>query len=181
MNNPWIDTTNPDRPSWLTEEIQKAMDHYQYPHTLDGLLMLQQKAKSQLDFWKDQEMEWRKLYASLIPNKVEGTNTIPIDTISVPGKVVEAKVVVKYNYKLDDNDKVWAGLDKIKTLGNEGSFVADRLISWTPNFLKTEYTKLQEDAEKGSQFAKDCLKVIESFLTITEAAPTIDVKERKKK
>lgn len=173
MNNPWIDNTKPD---WLTEEIQKAMDHYQYPHTLEGLLMLQQKAKVQLDFWKETELEWRKLYASLIPSKHEGTNTIPLSSGA------EAKVVIKYNYKLDsDNDKIWACLEKIANVDNEGKFIADRLISWTPNFLKTEYTTLQEEAEKGSPQAKEILKIVGEMLTITDAAPTVEIKEPKKK
>jgi hypothetical protein len=177
MNNPWIDTV---RPEWMDDETQKALIHYGFPQTLNGLLQLQQKAKAQLDFWKEKELEWRKLYAANIPNKHEGMNTIPLDALNDAGKPLEAKVQVKYNYKLDDNDKVWSGLDRIKALGNEGAFVADRLVSWTPNFLLTEYRQLQEDAEKGSQFAKDALKAIGEFLTISEAAPTVEVKEVKK-
>jgi hypothetical protein len=39
---------------------------------------------------------------------------------------------------------------------------------------------LQEDAEKDSPFAKDALKIINEFLVITDAAPTLEIKEPKK-
>ena len=179
MDNPW--TNLETRPDWMTDEIKQALEHYKLPLNKDGMLMLQQKAKDNLSFWKETEMEYRKICVGFLvpePQKHEGMNTVPL------GNGFEAKVQVKLNYKLDsDNDKIWDGLDKIKLLDNEGKgkFVADRLVSWTPNFLLTEYRQLQEDAEKGDRFAKEALKVIESFLTITEGAPTLEIKEPKKK
>jgi hypothetical protein len=177
MDNPW--TNLETRPDWMTDDIKKALEHYKFPLNKDGMLMLHQKAKSQLIFWKETEMEYRKVCVAFLvpePQKHEGMNTVEL------GNGFQAKVQVKLNYNLDsDNDKVWDGLDKIKALGNQGPFIADRLVSWTPNFLLTEYRQLQEDAEKGSEFAKNALKIIESFLTITEAAPTLDIKEPKKK
>jgi hypothetical protein len=186
MGNPW-DTLNPapivnqwplpEKPSWLTDEIKIALENNGLPIDQDGMLLLQQRAKNQLDYWKEMEMEYRKICAAfLVPTKTQGMNNIEL------GNGFTAKVGIKYNYKLDsDNDKVWNGLSKIENLGNEGKFVADRLVSWTPNFLLTEYRQLQEDSEKGSTFAKDALKVINEFLTITDAAPTIDIKEPKGK
>lgn len=174
--NPWTTIEAPAKPEWLTEEIEKDLLSAKLPLNSDGLLMLHQTLKAQLDHFKEREMTYRKVTAKvLVPNAHEGMNTVEL------GNGYQAKVAVKYNYKLDsDNDKIWEGLDKIKALGNEGSFVSDRLVSWQPNFLLTEYRQLQEDAEKGSQFAKDALRVIEGFLTISEAAPTLEIKEPKK-
>lgn len=177
MNNPWTTPPVETKPDWLTDHIEDILKANQLPTNQDGMLMLQQRAKQNLDYWKEKEMEYRKVCAAfLVPDKTEGTNTVDL------GNGYQAKVGIKYNYKLNnDNDIVWAGLDKIKALGNEGSFIADRLVSWSPSFLLTEYRQLQEDAEKGSQFAKDALKIVNEFMTITDAAPTLDIKEPKAK
>lgn len=174
MTNEW---GIPEKPSWLTEEIKHKLQFNGFPIDRDGLLLLHKQAKEKLDFWKAEEMELRKLTVQVfVPEKAEGTNTVEL------GNGYELKAKVKYNYKLDsDNDKVWAGLERIEKIGNEGKFIADRLVSWTPNFLLTEYRQLQENSEKGSLFAKEVLKEIESFLTITEAAPELEIKEPKAK
>ena len=167
-----------DKPSWLTPEIESALNGHNLPLDKDGMLMLWQKSKDMLTKWKELEMEWRKICAAfLVPEKTEGTVNVEL------GAGYQAKVVHKYNYKLDsDNDKIWSALDKISAIGNEGKFIAERLVSWTPNFLKTEYTTLKEEAAKGSQQAKDILTIVEGdMLTITEAAPTLDIKEPKVK
>lgn len=178
MNNPWDNQQfeQPTKPEWLTDEVEKDLIFNNFPLTTDGLLMLHQKLKGLLDHFKEREMVYRKITVkAIVPNAHEGMNTVDL------GNGYQAKAQIKYNYKLDsDNDKVWSSLDKIKALGNEGSFVADRLVSWTPNFLLTEYRQLQEDAEKGSQFAKDAIKIIAEFMTISEASPTLEIKEPKK-
>jgi len=172
MNSPWTYT-----PEWLTDELKTALTKSGFSLDQDGMLLLWQRSKEMLDHWKALEMEYRKVCAALlVPDKQEGMQTVEL------GAGYEAKVGVKYNYKLsNDNDIVWSGLDKIKALGNEGTFIADRLVSWSPNFLLTEYRQLQEDAEKGSAFAKDAIKVISEFMTVEEASPTLSIKEPKVK
>jgi len=76
------------------------------------------------------------------------------------GQGYQLKAVVKYNYNLASNDTVEATLKKLTAMGAAGSAIADRLVSWKPSFLKTEYRQLQEDDEKGSQFAKTALNII---------------------
>jgi hypothetical protein len=141
--------------------------------------MLHKRSKEQLDYWKEEEMKLRKIaVVELVPNPIknEGMNTVEL------GNGYQAKVGIKMNYKLvNDNDAVWAGLERIEKLGNEGKFVAERLVSWQPSFLLTEYRQLQEDAEKGSEFAKNALKEISGFMTISEASPTLEIKEPRKK
>jgi len=177
--DPWATPPAPtERPSWLTNEIEEVLKLRNFPLTNDGALMLWQDTQKRLAQYKEMEMEYRKLCVSfLTPDKPEGTTNVAL------GETHVAKVVNKYNYKpKDDNDAIWAGLEKIEALGNEGPFVAKRLFSWSPSFLKTEYIQLQEDAEKGSAFAKNVLKIIENeLIVITEAAPTLSINEKKGK
>lgn len=142
----------------------------------DQLLMKHIELKQAIETAKEQEMELRKYIVSrAFPDKHEGMNTKEL------GAGYQLKAAVKYNYNLADNDTVEKCLEKIASLGNQGPFIADRLVSWKPSFLLTEYRQLQEDAEKGEGFAKACLDAITPMLTITEAAPTLEVKEPKAK
>lgn len=116
---------------------------------------------------KDIELEFRKYIVSrAFPQREEGTNTVEL------GNGYELKVQVKYNYKLDpDNAKIDAALDRMAKLGNEGSFVADRLVNWSASLSLTEYRTLEPQYKK----------IIDEVLTITEAAPTLVIKEPKAK
>jgi len=160
MNNIWpVQSINP----------YDAMDQ-------DALLMRWDALKKAVEAAKEQEMELRKyIVTRAFPNADEGTNTIEL------GEGYKLKAVVKYNYTLSDNDTVEAGLDAISKIGNDGKFIADRLVSWTPNFLKREYTQLLDDKSKGSKIASDILDVVTTFLTIKDAAPTLDIVEPKVK
>lgn len=161
----------------VTPELHEALTEAKLPLDKDGMLLLWQNTKEQAAKFKALEMDYRRVCAAfLVPDPInnEGTNTVPI------GNGYVAKVGIKMNYKLKENKAVWDGLDKIKNVGNDGAFIADRLVSWTPNFLKTEYTNLQEQADEGSQSAKEILKIISGFLVIDEAAPTLTIVEPKK-
>ena len=141
----------------------------------DQLLMLHKEKQDALAAMKAEELELRKYIVDrAFPEKQEGTNTVDL------GNGYELKATVKYNYKLADNDTVDKCLEAVTKIGNQGAFIADRLVSWSPSFLLTEYRQLQEEAEKGSEDAKAILKAIEPMLTISEAAPTLTIKEPKK-
>ena len=174
MNNPWPVQTDPE---WMTPSIKMALQNSDLPFNKDGMLMLWERSKKAAAHWKEVELEYRKACVNLlVPEKTEGMNTVEL------GNGYEAKANIKFNYKLDsDNDKIWSALERIEKLGNEGPFVAKRLVSWHPNFLLTEYRQLQEDADKGMQFAKDVLKELNTVLTISDAVPTLDIKEPKVK
>ena len=177
MNNPWNQVPTVPWPEWMTTELFDALRSAQLPIDKDGMLMLHQRTKEKLDHFKSLEMEYRKVCAKILVEKPkEGMNTVEL------GNGYQAKVGIKYNYKLDsNNDKVWEGLEKIEKIGNQGKFIAERLVSWTPNFLLSEYRKLQEEAQDGSQEAKQMLEVVNGFMTITEAAPTLEIREPKGK
>ena len=142
----------------------------------DQLLMAHKKLQEDLSALKEKEMELRKYIVSrAFPNRTEGTNTKEL------GAGYELKAVVKFNYSLADNKSVEDGLDRISKIGNSGAFIADRLIGWTPKFYVSEYREIQKSADEGSSEAKEMLKVIETFLTINDAAPTLTIKEPKAK
>jgi hypothetical protein len=139
---PWPVVANPDPMARFD-----AMDK-------DQVLQAWADAQKALKEAKDFEMLLRKyIVKRAFPEPAEGTNTQEL------GNGYELKAVVKFNYKLDpDNKKIEAALDRIAAIGNQGQFVADRLVSWTPNFLKTEYTNLQEEAKGGSVHAAEILR-----------------------
>lgn len=142
----------------------------------DALLLEWQKKKDAIETAKAEEMELRKYIVKReFPKSSEGMNNKEL------GNGYQLKAGVKFNYKLADNDTVETCLNKLSALGNNGAFVAERLVSWTPNFLLTEYRQMVEDKEKGSKWAEDALNIVAEMLTISEAAPTLEIKEPKKK
>lgn len=142
----------------------------------DQLLVLWSDKKKAIEVAKEEEMELRKYIVNReFPKKNEGMNTKEL------GNGYQLKAGVKYNYNLADNDTVENCLAKIAAIGNQGPFIADRLVSWKPSFLLTEYRQLCEDKDKGDKFAEQVLKEITPMLTITEAAPSLEIKPPKSK
>ena len=142
----------------------------------DQLLLLWQDKKNAIERAKVEEMDLRKYIVKReFPKPTEGMNNKEL------GGGYILKAAIKYNYNLADNDTVEATLDRLSKLGNAGSAIADRLISWSPSFKLLEYRQLIEDKEKGSQFAVQALDLINEMLTITKGAPTLEIKEPKKK
>ena len=180
-----IAQANAIEPAKLDDPISDAMKQRlaaeKLPQTPDGILMLWQRTQDILRKAKEDEMDIRKTAVKVyVPKPVEGTNTVEL------GEGFKLKAVVKYNYNLDpDNAKVEAALDEIAALGNEGPFIAERLIKWSPAFLLTEYRLLQDDVENKDnarhEFAKKVLKILEKILTLTDAAPTLTISEPKAK
>ena len=160
----------------IPPEIKTILIEKNYSQDRDGLLMLWQKAKDDIEKAKSFEMEIRKLAVKATFEKPkEGMNTVEL------GNGYQAKAQIKFNYNLADNDTVEACLEEISKVGNEGSFIADRLVGWTPSFKLTEYRLIQEGVEKGDQSAIKIMNCINRMLTITEAAPTLEIKEPKVK
>jgi hypothetical protein len=80
------------------------------------------------------------------------------------------KCVKKVNYNVDQKE-VTAALNEIQKLGNEGQFIAGRLIKWKAELSLTEY-KLAPANVKS---------VIDRVITIVPAMPTLEIVEPKKK
>ncbi len=142
----------------------------------DQLLLLWEQKKKAIEIAKEEEMDLRKYIVKReFPKPQEGMNTKEL------GQGYQLKAGIKFNYNLADNDKVETCLNKISSLGNQGPFIADRLISWKPNFLLTEYRQLCEDKDKGDKFAIEVLNIVNEMLTISEGAPSLEIKAPKVK
>src|ERR1019366_1298508 len=141
----------------------------------DDLIVKHIALKRAVEDAKEAEMELRKYIVNrAFPEKHEGVNTLDL------GSGYQLKAKVAFNYNLADNDTVEKTLDAIAKVGNQGAFIADRLVSWKPSFLLTEYRALT-DAAPHSAEAQEILALVGVMLTITDAAPTLDVKEPKAK
>lgn len=168
-----INTTGVVQPTYADAVPKNPLDAM----SQDELLILWNDKKKALEYAKNDEMTMRKyIVGRAFPNATEGVNNLNL------GNGYTLKAGVKFNYKLADNKVVESCLDRIALTGNIGPFIAERLVSWTPNFLKTEYTNLQEQAKDGDKTAIDILKIInDEMLTIDKAAPTLEIKEPKSK
>lgn len=175
-----------DKPNLAKEQYPNSFDNVQpknptlstFPDwdskSQDEVLAEWEARQQLLAVAKQREMDFRKYVVSrAFPQKIEGTNNLDLAN----GYVLKA--TVRYNYKLSDNKAVEEGLDKLSRIGNTGTFIADRIVSWTPNFLLTEYRELQKNADGGSIEAKEMLRVISTFLTIEEVAPSLEIKQPK--
>lgn len=141
----------------------------------DFILQEWNNLKERLKVLKEQELEMRTYIVNrAFPEKHSGVNTLEL------GNGYQLKAKVAFHYNLADNDTVEKTLDKIAKIGNEGAFIAERLVSWKASFLLTEYNALLE-AAKSSEVAQQILATIGEMLTITDAAPTLEVKEPKVK
>lgn len=159
---PTITNAKPTNP-WDTKSEDEVLLHW---------LSLQQ----QVSALKEAELDFRKYVVSrAFPAKQEGMNNKDL------GNNYKLKATVKYNYNLTaSNDDIEKALDRIAKIGNRGNVVAERLISWKPSFLLTEYRLLEEE-KNTSNDAKQILEIVNSMLTISEAAPSLEIVEPKNK
>lgn len=165
-------TTNAPAQQWVNPTPSNPWDAMNE----DALLLLWAAKKKAIEVAKEEEMELRKYIVKReFPKPNEGMNTKDL------GEGYQLKAGVKFNYNLADNETVENCLGKIAAIGNNGPFIADRLVTWTPSFKLTEYRILHEEAGKGEKPAQEMLKIISEMLTITEGAPTLEIKTPKSK
>jgi hypothetical protein len=133
----------------------------------DADIVAWQEAERVLNAAKEREMTLRtKVMTTCFPNAEVGTNTLEL------GKGYKLKGVRKLNYNLANGQgETEAALDAISKLGNEGQFIAERLVGWTPKLSLTEYKKL-EDTNPTHKRIKE---LIDAVLTVTDGAPTLEV------
>lgn len=117
-------------------------------------------AKIELDRLKDVELDLRIQVAhSGITTQAEGVNKAAI------GGGYVLSNTIKYTYKINNENK--RELDK--ALSRLPDDVSDRLVTWKPTLSLTEYRRLN-DRHKA---------IADSFITTTEAAPAVEIKEPK--
>lgn len=142
----------------------------------DQLLMLWSEKKKAIEAAKEEELDLRKYIVDrAFPKKEEGMNNKEL------GNGYVLKAGVKYNYNLSDNDTVEKCLNHISALGNDGPFIADRLVGWKPTLHLTEYRELCDKKEKGDECSTKIVSIINQMLTISEGSPSLEIKAPKSK
>ena len=126
------------------------------------------EAKLALKEAQEAERELRAMAVSLafpgIAPDAEGAKRVPL------GNDKELKVTFKLNYKLDP-DAADDALTAMEKAGEEGKFLAERLVKWKPELSISEYRKLP------GNFAA----MIEKALTVTPATPTVEIVDKSAK
>jgi len=136
----------------------------------DAVILAWRDKAEQLERLKAEELIARNAVAKLFSDPKEGTNTIAL------GNGYELKYVHSFNFNLSNSDKpkpesgmlplaTDVALDAIEKMGNEGKFIAERLVKWSPELSITEYRLLADDSP--------IKKAIDKALKISPAAPKI--------
>ena len=155
----------------LTATVQPNIKLLAFPEwdakSRDEVLAEWERLKKVIEDTKALELDFRKYVVDrAFPDKHEGTNTVELNN----GYSLKANI--KYNYKLDpDNDVVEKTLDELASTGNEGAFLADRLVTWKPSLSLKEYREL----------APQYKKIIDKIVTITDATPELKIKAPRSK
>ena len=171
-------------PPVANAEAGAAETPEQFNARRDAEILSWRGLKQQLDFYKLEENKARlAVTATLFPTPKKGTQRYEL------GAGYKVKLVHGNNYKLGNKDlvdpvegeaipinkQVEALEDAIREVGNEGSFLADRLIKWKPELSESEYLALDPENETHMKVKA----LIDANLTITPATPQLTLEEPK--
>jgi hypothetical protein len=132
----------------------------------NDLLGAWRTAKTALENAKETEMELRKQVQKMFfPTPEKGTQRVDLPM------GYKLKLVHKINYNLGNNDLVNKALDEMAAVGNEGTFIAERLVTWKPSLSISEYNALSPQYKA----------IINKVLTTSDGAPTLEIEEPKAK
>lgn len=137
----------------------------------DRLLTEWDNAKAVLERAKASEMVVRQAVASYVfPNATEGMNNHEL------GGGYVLKLGHKLNYNLTaPNDEIDAIEEEAAKLGNEGTFLIERIITWKANFSVGEYKKL----DKSLPLHVQVKALVDKALEIKSGAPSLEIKPPK--
>lgn len=94
------------------------------------------------------------------------------------GHGYELKLGHKVSYNLTgSNDGIIAVEEACGKVGNEGTFIVERLIKWTAELSVGEYKKLRTEAGDGSEIAKKVLEIVEPIIETKNGMPSLEIKE----
>lgn len=136
--------------------------------TPDEILVKWQQARDELKRVAAEEMQYRLMaITTFFPNinrqTAEGTNNYEL------GNDYKLKCTFKLNYQLDNRDKVDNMLDKLSDIGEDGKFVAERIVKWSPNLSLTEYRQLTPEHKT----------IVDGVIIIKPAMPSLEIVEPK--
>lgn len=128
-----------------------------------------------LKIMKERESAMRaEIVRRQFPNPKDGTQRVPL------GNGYSLKAVYSPNYKIDkDQEKVDAAEAIMHSAGNEGSFIAARLIKYKPEMSVSEYKSLIKSADDGNGTARAILTALQSILTIEKGSTELTIEEPK--
>jgi len=117
-----------------------------------------------------QEMELRReIMATAFPAAKEGVNNHDL------GHGYTLKGTRKVEYSLSNtDDSGWltdAAVEAIEKLGEDGPFIAERLVTWKPSLSVKEYKALSPTNPIHIRIRE----LIDTALTIKDGAPTIEI------
>jgi hypothetical protein len=138
----------------------------------DAALAKWEASKVALDTAKADEMKARKTAFQFAfgGEAKEGTNRVELNN----GYAL--KGVRKVNYKIAaSNEAVDRAEDLMPTLGNEATFLFERIIVWTPDFSKSEYNKL----DTGNPTHRAVKAEIDKLIETSDGAPTLEIEAPK--
>lgn len=151
----------------MTQVAAITQPVWQKPESKEQKLQRWLDAQAALAQAKEVENAARKEVVAAYPfdhDKKEGTQTIEL------ANGYKLKVVLKQNYNLD-KDATDEALDTLEKIGEDGKFIAERLVKWKPDLSLTEYRLLKPEHKA----------VIDKVLTITEGTPALELVEPKAK
>lgn len=139
----------------------------------DILLKAWDDAKNVLERAKATEMDIRKaVFGYCFPQPKEGVNRIPLAN----GFALKASHKVNTNI-IASNDEVDKAEDAAAQLGNEGTFLFERIITWEAKFSKAEFKKL----DPSSVVHIGVKKLIEALIEDKPGSPTLEIEAPKAK
>lgn len=152
----------------ITINVAENMDVFNAIRTREAAIIDWQNTKKAFNTLQQLEREKRAaLYKGLFPNNVDTTETLEL----ADGWQFKAKGALNYKLEFSTKEngdaKLNTALDEIEKTGNEGSFIAERLVKWKPELSVSEYKALSADSP--------IKKIIDRVLTITPGSPELEL------
>lgn len=138
-----------------------APDSPEWKAVRDRLIAEWESEKVLLERAKARELDLRKRIVEFAfsKDKLEGTERVSL------GNGYEAKAVKHLNYSFTSVIALKHAIDMLMSSGEEGKFIALRLIKWKAELIVSEY-KLLSEQHRG---------IIDAVLVVKEGTPTLEI------
>lgn len=129
----------------------------------DNKVLLWLQISSELDKFKQKEMQLRKELASYVIGENIETLISEVRTSTLKlGNGYGIKAETTINYKLDETERVLEIIEEMRLLGL--SDVSEQLFKWKPTLSESNYRKLSPEAKA----------IVDQVLTIKAGAPKVE-------
>lgn len=131
----------------------------------DALILTWQESQKALAKAKEAEAVNRQAVIALFNAAPDASGVQNIDL----GSGYKLKATFKLNHKISGD--VTKMLDKLEKSGDEGKFIAERLVKFKPELALTEYKNLPDKLRK----------LVDEFIVTSPALPSVELVEPKSK